>query len=312
MMTLKIDPEFQSLIPPLAADEYKELKASILKDGCREAICVWYATIVDGHNRYEICTKHQIPVQIKKLYFKNREEVIAWICTTQLGRHNISEMTRRYLIGKRYEMEKILGIHNAAGTNQYKEKKERALRSQIATRPQYEKSSCRARDRLGTEYRLSTATVGRYGAYTRAMDKLSCIIPVLAPKILSGQIKITQEKIIALAALPSQEIRGRCGFLLSEPSEFVPYSVSRQLVPDLEIIPMPPSEVQNVTIKDMPAYDPDADTHSLALTIPSWVSAMKRTLSAAQFEEVSLAAKDRLQQEISKLQNVIDAILKQL
>lgn len=312
MTTLKIDPEFQSLISPLAADEYKGLKASILMEGCREAICVWYATIVDGHNRYEICTEHQIPFQIKKLYFKNREEVITWICTTQLGRRNISEMTRRYLIGKRYEMEKILGAHNAAGTNQYKEKKDRALRSQIAAEPQYEKSSCRARDRLGTEYRLSTATVGRYGAYTRAMDKLSRIIPELVPKILSGQIKITHEKIIALAALPSQEIRGRCGFFLSEASELVPYSVSRQLVPDLEIISTPLSEAQSVTIKDMPAYDPDADIHSLALTIPSWVSSMKRTLSAAQFEEVSAAAKDRLRQEISGLQNVIDVILKRL
>jgi len=32
-------------------------EANILKNGCYDPIKIWNGTIVDGHNRYEICTK---------------------------------------------------------------------------------------------------------------------------------------------------------------------------------------------------------------------------------------------------------------
>lgn len=40
-MNITIDPEFQALIPPLLPDEYAGLEASILKDGCMDAVKVW-------------------------------------------------------------------------------------------------------------------------------------------------------------------------------------------------------------------------------------------------------------------------------
>ncbi len=41
--------------------------------------------------------------------FSTQDEVIAWICANQLGRRNISEETRRYLMVKDIEAEKTLG-----------------------------------------------------------------------------------------------------------------------------------------------------------------------------------------------------------
>jgi len=40
-MDIRIDPEFKSLIPALKQDEYAILEASILADGCRDALVVW-------------------------------------------------------------------------------------------------------------------------------------------------------------------------------------------------------------------------------------------------------------------------------
>lgn len=54
-MQLKIDPEFQSLIPPLSPDEYKQLEANIIEDGCMDPLVYWNGTLIDGHNRYRIC-----------------------------------------------------------------------------------------------------------------------------------------------------------------------------------------------------------------------------------------------------------------
>jgi hypothetical protein len=41
MITLTIDPEFQTLIPPLQEEELAQLEANLLEEGCREALVVW-------------------------------------------------------------------------------------------------------------------------------------------------------------------------------------------------------------------------------------------------------------------------------
>ena len=59
-------------------------------------------------------------VFLKWVSSSSKEEVIAWICANQLGRRNISEETRKYLIGLQYETEKII-IKNKQGKNQHSE-----------------------------------------------------------------------------------------------------------------------------------------------------------------------------------------------
>lgn len=103
---LKIDPEFKDLIRPLRRKEYLQLEENILDEGCRDPIIIWNDYIIDGHNRYSICTKYSIPFNTVSKDFSSREEVIVWICKNQLGRRNITEETRKYLIGRQYESEK--------------------------------------------------------------------------------------------------------------------------------------------------------------------------------------------------------------
>ena len=40
-MALQINPELQSLIPPLTPEQYDTLEANLLADGCRDALIVW-------------------------------------------------------------------------------------------------------------------------------------------------------------------------------------------------------------------------------------------------------------------------------
>lgn len=95
--TLIIDEEFKNLIPPLSDVERKGLEDSILKEGCRDAIITWHGVIVDGHNRYSICTKHNIPFKTLEKDFKSREAVIEWIILNQFGRRNINAYQRSVL-----------------------------------------------------------------------------------------------------------------------------------------------------------------------------------------------------------------------
>ncbi len=99
---LEVDPEFKALIRPLRKDEYLQLEVNLSIDGCRDPIITWNNIIIDGHNRYEICNRLHIPYAVREMPFENRERAIVWICSNQLGRRNITEETRRYLIGKQY------------------------------------------------------------------------------------------------------------------------------------------------------------------------------------------------------------------
>ena len=97
---LKIDTRFKKLIPQLPAEELLHLEENIIKNGCHTPILVWNSTILDGHNRYEICTKLQIPFMIQRIYFKKKKKKIAWICVKKLSRQNTTEEKRKYLFGK--------------------------------------------------------------------------------------------------------------------------------------------------------------------------------------------------------------------
>ena len=107
MINLKIDPEFQSQIPPLTDDEFKQLEENILKEGkLLSPLIVWGNTLVDGYNRYAILQKHpEICFSTMPLRFANREEALAWICKNQLGRRNLTPEQKKFLIGKQYSVE---------------------------------------------------------------------------------------------------------------------------------------------------------------------------------------------------------------
>ena len=98
MSEVKIDPEFEKLIPPLETEEYRQLEENLIKDGCREALTVWNGVLVDGHNRYRICTEHHIRFQTENMDFPNREAVIEWILRNQLGRRNLSGFQKAELV----------------------------------------------------------------------------------------------------------------------------------------------------------------------------------------------------------------------
>lgn len=93
-----VDKEFESLLPPLPEEDYKGLEESIKREGCRDPLVVWRDILVDGHNRYKICTENNIPYKITSHKFKDRGEVITWIISNQMGRRNLTPFQRSELV----------------------------------------------------------------------------------------------------------------------------------------------------------------------------------------------------------------------
>lgn len=90
-----IDEDFKALIPALAPDEYSQLEANILAEGCRDALVLWHDVLIDGHNRYEICQKHGLPFHtVQNSTIKSVDDAVLWIVRNQLGRRNITDFVR--------------------------------------------------------------------------------------------------------------------------------------------------------------------------------------------------------------------------
>ena len=96
MRELKIDPELRDLLPPLTSEEYKQLEKNIVENGFDRnfPIMEWQGFIVDGHNRYDICKKHNIEPIIGTLAYETKEEVMEWMLDIQLGRRNLTPIQK--------------------------------------------------------------------------------------------------------------------------------------------------------------------------------------------------------------------------
>ena len=105
---LKIDPEFQSKIPPLQFEEEQQLEQNIIAEGrLLNPIITWNGYIQDGHTRYRILKKHGfIKFEVEEIQLANKYEALAWICKNQLGRRNLSPERKKFLLEQIFTIDK--------------------------------------------------------------------------------------------------------------------------------------------------------------------------------------------------------------
>lgn len=96
-MSITIDKEFESLIPPLSPEEFQQLEENCVKEGIRDALITWNGILIDGHNRFKIAAKHGLLWNEKRMEFADRDEAKIWIYKNQLGRRNIAPFVRAEL-----------------------------------------------------------------------------------------------------------------------------------------------------------------------------------------------------------------------
>lgn len=112
-MELKIDKELEELFPPLSDEEFSLLEENILKEGCLEKLTVWDGTIVDGHNRYKICKKHNLPFEIRENDFADKDEAIVWMIDNQKGRRNMPLTSKIEMALKREDSLRAIAKRNS-------------------------------------------------------------------------------------------------------------------------------------------------------------------------------------------------------
>lgn len=187
---ITIDREFKNLIPAISDEERKQLEANIVEHGgARDPLVVWRDgdrdILIDGHNRYAICTRLDLPYEVEAMDFGSRDEAADWIDRNQLGRRNLSKQDYKLLLGRRYNRAK-----KAAHRPDNVEK--------VTALPQ------RTSERLAKEHGVTEKTVRNAGKFQAAAAKLGIEKEIAAGKVRASEAAVVKAA-TALPKRPTQE-----------------------------------------------------------------------------------------------------------
>jgi len=112
---IKINPEFEALIPKTSEEEDASLRESVAKDGFRDPVVIWKETgfLLDGHRRLAIwkqsysdkCSlfsRGPVP-RIVALSFTTEDEAKEWIDRNSIARRNLTPFQISMIRGRIYD-----------------------------------------------------------------------------------------------------------------------------------------------------------------------------------------------------------------
>ncbi|MGZ8954483.1 MAG: MT-A70 family methyltransferase [Methylovulum sp.] len=174
-----LDKDFKSYLLPLNVNELSILEDSLLEHGCRDALVTWNGVLIDGHNRFELCQKHNIAFNTTEIYFQDREAAIDWIESNQLGRRNLTPDQFKLLLGRKYNRIKL---------------KKSGFEDRDLSVAQNEPRQSTA-EKLAEQHGVSRETVKRAGALADALDNHA--VPELIQKVEQGSVSVSAAADIA-------------------------------------------------------------------------------------------------------------------
>ena len=187
-MNITVNEELLAYIDPLTLDEHAALERSLLAEGCRDALVLWGEVLVDGHNRYGICTKHGIPFNtVQNTRFKSIEDVHLWMIDQHLGRRSVSDFQRGVLALRRKD---ILSARLQPGAG---EASESALASD-----QHKPQPVPTREAIAKSARISSNTVNQIEKIRKSAA------PELVAAVKSGTISINAAASVASLPVEAQ------------------------------------------------------------------------------------------------------------
>jgi len=197
IIELKIDPEFESLIPSLTEAEFKQLEENIVDDGeVLNPIITWQGVIIDGHNRWKIIQNNPgILFKTHELIFFDRYQAKEWILKNQLGRRNITNEQRLRLIGQMQENRKCKESFKG---NQYTVKN-----GEVQNEPNQKPKSTAAQ--IAEEVGVSESTVKRAEKFSKGIDAIQSVSPEAAQKILKGGSGVTKAEVMSVPEMDDDE-----------------------------------------------------------------------------------------------------------
>lgn len=294
MTQTRVDPEFRSLIPPLTPEERQALEASILAEGCRDPIVLWDGVIVDGHNRYAICTEHGIPFKTLPIIFPDKIDALIWIRRNQVSRRNLTDdqrvMNREAL--RRLESEKLRRERARLAVDTRELKAGRRDSVPILSVNASDKITDRRKLKRDTRAEAA-AEIGQPERKFRQAAMVMDAAPELAAKVQSGEMPLAAavrevkraeiiQKLESVEAKEQKTLAGQYDVIVIDPP-WPMQKIERDERPNQAHLDYPVMQEDELAAMQMPAAD---DCHMWLWTTHKFLPMALRLLDAWGFKYV--------------------------
>lgn len=302
MSKYKTDPIFERYVQPYDKNARQQLLSSVIEDIGGRVMHVWNNLHLNDKTKMEICLKHGINLKVRAYNFSGRNSAAYYICSKELKREDLHEEYRKYLVGQEFHYKELIDSKDPF--------RRISSKRSIATK-------------IGEELGLAPGTVLKYNCYSDAVDVIFDAHFEFAQSILLGNVKISQENVIELSRMRTDEIRIIAKAVANE-------RLDKLTLPDMrneikwmhmqvqkgaqqsEETPVITNPNRAGSIRQMPVYDPDSEVNSLCMTMGSWKSSINRVNNGVDFNKITTKARIRLTRELTALDMTIKDVLEAL
>lgn len=178
--SLKVNLDFQRLVPLPSRGELLALRESVQAEGCRDPLLVWkgHNVVLDGHTRRELCIEFKKKVKVREVELPDEKAATEFILQLQRQRRNLT----------REAMSCFRGV-------EYNTVKQRHGGSRRGRKTKGQSDPLKSTARLLAEkYGVSEKTIKRDAVFAQAIDRIVAEYgdQDVRRKLLGADVKLTQ------------------------------------------------------------------------------------------------------------------------
>lgn len=215
MVEFIIDPEFRDKIPAMPQEDFDGLRADIIRDGyVRDPLVVWEEKniLLDGHHRWRVIRENLETLgdkfQVDYKSFPDRWAAIAWICSNQLHKHNMTELQRMKLIQEEHDARQK-SVGGQVG-NKNAQKQSGEILHFVSDEPETVKNGSagkelKTRPTIAKEHGITEGQVKAAVEVGRGIDRAAQVVPEFKNEVLTGKVKARKADLAAIRRMQSDE-----------------------------------------------------------------------------------------------------------
>lgn len=197
---IKINVDFENLIPKLTLDQFTQLEENMVKEGrARNPLVIWkgHDILVDGHNRLRVLKAHpELGWTFLEQDFSDEDEIKEWIIKNALGTRNLTEMQQTDLTGRLHLMRKR---RKGAPDGNSNAKKQKCKNSTFV--------SGDTAGQIASELGIDRSTVYNSSRFVEGLDKAEAVSPGFRNEVLTGAVKAQKSEIAAMRKQTPEQIK---------------------------------------------------------------------------------------------------------
>lgn len=204
---IKININFENLIPKQTAEQFKQLEENMIAEGrARNPLVLWsgHGTLVDGHHRLRVLKAHpELKWSVIWQDFAGEDEVKEWIIKNALGTRNLTEMQITELRGR---LLKTMKGHRGATKGNARAERDESGKFTVKS----EKATSRSGDvaaQIAKDLGINRNTVYEAANFVDGLDKAETAVPGFKNAVLTGEVKATKQEVAAMRKQSPEEIK---------------------------------------------------------------------------------------------------------